>query len=905
MADNKRKIQRPVSKPIPPPRSYKDIKDNVDVPMLPEAQEAMKWVLSIVCATFVFVCIGKIITLVYNPDIPKMLEEAKKIFYDIGGVRPEPVEALLFRLGIVFYVPSIFGFYVFFSRDKFKKLFTDKTFFLYISLILLALIVILLCCDLTAINPFGPKSKGERPQNGRDYDTSTNFEFFFEGIFMGTYAWHYVFIIVPAMCALFFIGFKSKKWDSRKLFKIIFTILGTALILFALGTIALMNTYVFPYSTENKFDFSAVYYSMTQVYGGLPMLVDGFTNTYGLYPHFLNLIFHFTGLTVHKFSMVMSTLLILSFVFNYLFLAKYVKNKVILFLGFMTVIFFPYLDFKIVTAFDSVFSLFPIRYITPSLMLCLASWYFNKRSPVLYWLTFVVIASLVLWNPELGLVSYLSWLIINVYYDFYDADGKINYKKILFHIGVATVIIVSVFYSYKLLIHAFYGVYPNMSLLFETTGYFARFGMGNLPMALIHPWNIVVLILITGFLYAFVQFYKKQITAKSTMVLAVALVSVGYFTYFQGRSQNSNFTLSSSFCLMLLTILGDDLWSIIKEKSVLLLNGLFVIFLALISFSFIEVLYNNKALIALTKQEEDKRIQLEEQVNYVSNKDFILKKTKPEEKIMVVTLKKRQAFFFGEGKRLSGFNPGYVELFTNADAKRLENTFRDSSFKVFVEQGPKLYPFLMRPVAAFSATYEFSAYNKFMGLFEKKKWVMPTGTYFRDTDQVLFHRKYTDDTAGISQRIHDALGVGPVNPKPEFSVQALFYSAFQIYDKAAIVGNLQDSAGFMICNILNSSNYYFGINDVGYAIPIPQHQWTYCVMNVYADHVMVYKDGHLLLVSPLRRPIKKSKKNLYIGNSEGFHFYVGGISEVSVANKVLDSNQVKQTWNEIQTTLKK
>jgi hypothetical protein len=50
---------------------------------------------------------------------------------------------------------------------------------------------------------------------------------------------------------------------------------------------------------------------------------------------------------------------------------------------------------------------------------------------------------------------------------------------------------------------------------------------------------------------------------------------------------------------------------------------------------------------------------------------------------------------------------------------------------------------------------------------------------------------------------------------------------------------------------------------------------------------------------PLSKPITNSPDKLCIGDMGYMHFYVGAISEVSINNKPLDSNQVSLTWEEI------
>lgn len=871
----------------------------VPIEDVPLRSEVLRWLLSLTGSLLVYWLVATIVVQVYHPDIDALKKAAEEIFFETYTVRPEPVEALLFRLGIVIIIPSLLGFYALLSKRKFIAKLAAGPVYPLLSLVVPLSLCWLIFSDFVALNPFGADS-GEIAQNNRDAVGNTNFAFYFDGIFTGQYLWVYLLIIVPLLACLFFIGFKKYKWEENKVFRIVSSVIGYGVLAWALLAIILMNVYDFPYTSENKYDFSSVYQSMTQVYAGLPMLVNGFTNTYGLYPHFLNPIFQITGLSVFTFSLVLSLLLGICFALNFYLLRQFVRNKIILFLGFATVMFFPYLDFMLLTIFDSMFCLFPVRYIAPSVLLVLTAFYLHRRSRLAYWITFTVAACSVLWNPEIGLVSFLSWLCVNIYSDFYNVEGKIDLKQITTHILSAIAVIIGTFYTYKLIIYLFYGAWVDFPLLFGTMRYFGKFGLGNLPMALIHPWNLTALILLCGFIYSLVKLYKKQVTVKASVILMLSLIGLGYFFYFQGRSQNSNFAFSTSFCLMLLVLLGDELWTIVSEKSSQLLQSLFVIFLVLISFSFVEIVFNSGKLYELISQDYNKDKQLPEQRRFDENKEYILKNTKPGQKILVFALKKRQALFFGAGKRICGFNPGFIEMFLASDLKRLEYTVRDSGFTVFMEPRQGNYAFLARPLAAFGASYEFSSYNELIGLFEKRQVRVPDRTFFSDREAALVHRKYTDDTAGKNMRIDDAvIGLKPIDLHPEFSVEILMHAKFQVFENAVVLSNLKDSSGFVIGNVINTPKYYFGVGSTGLTAKLPYNEWSYCVMNVFPDHCDVYHNGNLILTNPLAHPVRNSPGKLFVGNQNGVHYFAGAIAEVSVANKAVDTARIRQTWQNI------
>jgi hypothetical protein len=868
-------------------------------------EETLRWILSVLGAIAVYAALALVVHAVYHPDIAHLKAEAGQLLIDGDKVRPEPMEALLFRLAVLVIIPALAGFYALFSRKSWVTPLAKKPVYLVITCLVLIIIAALVYFDFAAFNPYGPKG-GDLPQNKRDTYTDTNFDFYFAGIFLGQYLLVYTLVIVPLVACLFLIAIKKYQWQNKALFRIFASVFGYSILGGTILCIILMNTIYFPYSNENKLDFGAVYFAMTQVFSGAPMLVNHFMDTYGLYPQFLNPLFQITGLTVFKFTLVMSLLTGTSFCLNLYVLRKLVSNNVILFLGFTTVLFFSYLNFKFLTLFDCIYSYFPIRYLGPSLLTCLTYFYLTKKSPTLFWVTTAVAALFIIWNPEIGMVGFVSWFLVNIYNTFYAPDGTIAWKNMLLLAGKTFGTLFAVFYAYKLFIYLVYGAWPDFSLLFGTIFVFGKIGFFMLPMSPVHPWNLLAIILILGFTYSIVKWYKKAITTKSSMVLLISLIALGYFVYFQGRSQNSNFALSSGFGLLLLTILGDELWEVVKKTNQVLLNALFVVFLFMVSFSAIEIVFSSGKMVELVNQEEDKNNQSEVTDFIEKNTDFIAQHSQEHEKILVLTPRKHQALYFDGNKRLSAFYPGFVEMYYKSDLDRMESLIRDSSYNIFTELGTNMYTFMKRPLSAMAATYEYNTSIPSMAMLSKRKPGIPAKTFFTDPDRLVLHRKYSDDPAGIRLRIEDGLGIDTVSLAPQFSVQILFKSTQQIYGKAVLVGNVEvkDSItnGFAIGNLTKSPKFYFMTNGTGFTVDIPYGQLVYCVMNVFPDRMEIYQNGILMCNHALTEPMRKSHGKISVSY---FDFpYFGPISEIAVANKVLDSNQVRATVRDISAYMK-
>ncbi|MES2837549.1 MAG: LamG-like jellyroll fold domain-containing protein [Bacteroidota bacterium] len=874
-----------------------NLKTEIQIPDNQLKEEFTRWFLSIFSSLIIYFIIAKLIIKVYHPDINSLIELANSYTF-LGSVRPEPLESMLFRAGIVTISLGLWGFYILYSKLNFVKHIAKNIAFNFISILLIIGLFALIYIDFSSPNPFADGG-GEQPQNSRDYEGKTNFDFFFKGLFLYNNLLLYCLILQPLIAYVFFIGFRKKDWLTKINLKKYLPIFNYAFAGAIILSIILMSTFYFPYTFENKYNFNAVYYSMTQVYSGAPMLVDGFINTYGLYPQLLNPIFQIIGLNVFKFSLVMALISGLCFVFNFVYLKRHIKNPLILLLGFTTIVLFPFYIFKFTTPFDTAFGFHAVRYIIPSTLAILASFYFTKRSKIIYWFTYITSGFFILWNPEVGMICYIAWVVTIIYSDFYNSENKLNIKKILLHLLNSVINLIVVFNLFKFILLFFYGKTPEFSLLFEHIILFGKTGFSLLPMSLIHPWNISALILILGVFYSIIKLYKKEVDIKATIILLTSIISLGFLVYFQGRSHNWPFAVTTGFSIMLLTLLGDELWDKIKSKSTPILDALFYVFLFLVSFSIFEIFYGTKKIDELVYQKNDKIKQKEEE-NYIKNNEsFIINNTKEKEKIHLFTATQYQSLYFNGNKRIAAFNPGEIDMLMHSHLKVMEKTIIDSSFSVFLE--PKLCksPYLQRSLAAVAASYSIEKSNQSMLLLKKRKLKTPITAFFNDSNESILYKKYNDDTTGIIERVNDSQGIADVKLPSEFSVNLLFYSQNQIYEYPTLIGNMDGTSGFMIAKRPNTNNCFFGINGKGYDIPMLNDKWLYCVVNYYPNRIEIFQNGNLINTLPLTESLKNSTNKLYIGNLGYLNFYLGSISEVAIS-KPKTLQEVQETWLKIE-----
>ncbi len=651
------------------------------------ASEAISYELVLILLSlFSSICVYLVSLLVlyawYHPSVADLIDQAKRITFKLA-FHPEPVESMRFKLAVFVTLPCLWLFYRLYHRFVGLRKWAIASSSWALTLIA-AGVPLLTYAAFTAHNPFG-KAWGQTPQATPDYTASTNFEYYFSHLFLGRYLVLYALVIVPVISYLIYSSARQQKPEVPQIFIKIMQILSYLFIGSLITAIALMNTYHFPYTFQNKYDFNSVYYSMTQVYAGVPMLVNGFSNTYGLYPHFLNLLFQLTGLSVFKFSLVMALLAAFCLLLNYFVLSRWVANKAILFLGFFSTVFLPYLNFKLTSAFDSYFAFYPIRYIAPITLLSLATIYFNNRKSGLYWFINFFVALSVLWNPEMGIVSLLAWLATNIYTDCYDKNGAFAPKRIALLVVSTIGVLLLVMVGYCWVIFWAYGSWPDLHLLFAFLLLFGKYGFGLLAMPMLHPWVISALIIACGFMLAISKFCRKKVAPRDTIVFMLAVLSVGFFAYYQGRSHNAVFASSTGMVFLLLTILGDRLWAVVKKVHIPALHILFVSFLFMISFSVFEVAYSAGRIQSLVCQSKEKKNQVALQQRIEDNELFINAHSRPHEKILVFSAEHYPGLYFNGNQRRSAFNPGEEDLFLKSDVARMLSLIKDSSFAIFLE----------------------------------------------------------------------------------------------------------------------------------------------------------------------------------------------------------------------------
>ena len=666
--------------------------------------DSISFVFTASMAIISYVMLAKIISLFYKPDISSILKEASNFIIPafMSGCKPEPVEKILFIAGMLLIPLFLLAYYVIF-----KKLLQNK------SERLINNLWILICLyTITALSFFIYKV------------LSTQSVYIPQYSYLQLYVLNSILdknipllIFVPLIIVLYsFLRINFSPQNKSVKYMTIFMYFFCAFLIIYIAAIHVVSIYM------NDVHFDAVFYSMVQVFKGVPLAVDGFTNTYGLYPYFLNFIFKITGISALKCSIVFCVLIALSFLFILLFLKNTVDHKLVILLGFTSVVFLPnlskqLLDLKIYGQTMPYYAYLPIRYLFPCLLFLLSSLYIKNGNKSYYILSSIICALALLWNFETGAVITLSWIMLNFYSELQQNKISVFFKNLFMHaVKIFSVMILTVLLFY-LVVFIFYGRILDLGSLLYALKIFSKYYFGMLPMPRLHPWNILILAYIIGMGISIRALIEKNITPWTKNIFLVTIMGIGMFSYYQGRSHDWGLFGQSFYFFILSTLFLDKSLSFLKNNKNLLITFSSMLLASVLSLSLILMAINIKDEVVLLKTvlnnvQSQSPMKKMVQMNY----NFIKKHTAPDEKIIIFS--RNSGTYFSRIPNLSAFNPGIVDLYLKSDYERLGKFIAESNVKIFVAENSQQS---MMAMAGLFKDLRATDFNGYMLLLEKKQ----------------------------------------------------------------------------------------------------------------------------------------------------------------------------------------
>ncbi|MFH1541826.1 MAG: hypothetical protein ABIE84_01905 [bacterium] len=303
--------------------------------------------------------------------------------------------------------------------------------------------------------------------------------------------------------------------------------------------------------------FNAIFEPMVQVFLGRQLLVN-LVAQYGLFPHFLEPLFRLVGLSVLSFTVVLGSIMAISLLAVYLFVIDIVANRNIGRLGFIATFYWSYLFIRTFShTHDYVFQYFPIRFVFPALSIYFV-WQYIKTNRSKYYVSCHVLAALsLLWNIDVGVVVFGTWLSLLLYRTIFDR----NIIAMVKHIACGILSVLVTFSVYAIFARLRSGLYPDFSLLMYFQNIYGNWGFGMLPINPFHPWHFLIITYMIGLVIGILSLLKSERQKNIEMIFYLSLTGLGLFVYYLGRSHILNLFPISYPAIILITLFADQLSS--------------------------------------------------------------------------------------------------------------------------------------------------------------------------------------------------------------------------------------------------------------------------------------------------------------------------------------------------------
>lgn len=341
--------------------------------------------------------------------------------------------------------------------------------------------------------------------------------------------------------------FFYNKVKSEKNLKVFNAVIFTGISIF-IGVIAFLyinhtytqNTYIAHHAT-------AYFYPIHKINCGLTPGVD-FDSIYGYYSYFFCMIMKLFGrFDIYFFSFIVSGLIFIILGCFAVFINKVIKNKVIALIATLSVIYTLIIQHFFVT--DGYYLQYvPHRVLFPALILVYMILYLNLREKghkaFLELGGFIISAFAIFWNLDTGIIVLGVWVCFLGYeiLFFGSLKDKNTYKEIGKVILMAIFSVLLYFVILNVITFARTGTIVKIKDIIFGQSTFLGSGFYMLKMPLWHPWILLVLVYGVALVISIkkLKFMNKNVDLKryekNSLIFSLAILGMGIFYYYQGRS---------------------------------------------------------------------------------------------------------------------------------------------------------------------------------------------------------------------------------------------------------------------------------------------------------------------------------------------------------------------------------
>ena len=317
-----------------------------------------------------------------------------------------------------------------------------------------------------------------------------------------------------------------------------------------------------------RIHFQAVSFGLTQVFAGKALSVA--TPLYGGYAQFLLPIFRCIGLSVFKFSLVMTTLFAIALASSTAVVARFVRQPLVLCFATAAILYTltnAWSAGKI--QFDPYFQYWPVRVFFPAISVPFFLWAARQtgRAPAIAVGTFCGMA--LSWNLDSGIAvagaTLFTTLAETAGRAVRRSSGRVTIWRRVSNIGCLIASLAAVFLGFSWYLQwAAHGVRP-----LHTTAEYQRlyYEFGFMMMAIpdgLHPWTTVLAVYLLAMMLGMRGFLDGRYSPFTRLSVYLGILGAGLFTYYQGRSHDYNLIAAAWPALLLGFLLADRLFRAIR-----------------------------------------------------------------------------------------------------------------------------------------------------------------------------------------------------------------------------------------------------------------------------------------------------------------------------------------------------
>jgi len=194
------------------------------------------------------------------------------------------------------------------------------------------------------------------------------------------------------------------------------------------------------------------------------------------------------------------------------------------------------------------------RTLFPSLGLLLAISYLRRPTAGLFWIMSIVAAIAPVWNLDTGLVLWFAWTLTLVA----GAAADRAWIRAMKHLAAQVGLLIAAWATFFLYLRLASHESPNLGLLFYFQSMVVKSGYFCVAMIVPNAWTFVVLLWIAGLVVAMLAHLRRRLPWKGRVVLFLSLLGVGMFSYYMGRSAESNLICVSPPAILLVGMLASE-----------------------------------------------------------------------------------------------------------------------------------------------------------------------------------------------------------------------------------------------------------------------------------------------------------------------------------------------------------